>query len=67
MPKPCGKAYGVYKTPVTSFYLLYIIYGLNVKSELFLAEVKEMPEAKKIDVTVKCDQIPKHAKNTKPH
>ena len=41
---------------------IYIIYGLNVKSELFLAEVKEMPEAKKIDVTVKCDQIPKHAK-----
>ena len=24
MPKPCGKAYGVYKTIVPSFYLLYV-------------------------------------------
>lgn len=40
----------------------YKIYGLCVKSELTLSEAKEVTD-EKIDVFVKCRQIPKHARD----
>lgn len=40
---------------------VYKIYGLTVKSELPLSEVKEVVE-EKIDVWVRCGEIPEHAR-----
>lgn len=41
---------------------IYKIYGLIVKSEMPLPEIVEVEKEKKIDVFIKCGQIPEHAK-----